>query len=62
MARCISLDLECADLCQLAAASIARGGEHMKALCSLCIEVCKSCGEVREARHRPLSGMRRSVS
>lgn len=36
MAQCIALELECADICQLAAASIARGGEHMKAICALC--------------------------
>ena len=43
MARCIALDLECADLCQLAAASIARGGEHMHAICALCAQACRSC-------------------
>ena len=46
MTRCIALDLECADMCQLAAASIARGGEHMKAICALCAEVCRSCATV----------------
>lgn len=35
MARCIASDLECADVCQLAASSIARGGEHMRAICAL---------------------------
>lgn len=43
MIRCIALDLECADVCRLAAASIARGGDHVKAVCSLCVQVCKSC-------------------
>ena len=43
MARCIALDLECADLCQLAAASIARGGEHVHAICALCAKACRSC-------------------
>ena len=46
MAQCIALDLECADICQLAAASIARGGEHMKAICALCAEACKNCSSV----------------
>src|SRR5450759_528651 len=41
--HCISLDLECADICRLAAASIARGGEHMKAICALCAKACESC-------------------
>lgn len=44
MARCISLDMECADACQLAARSIARGDEHMKAICALCADICRSCG------------------
>jgi hypothetical protein len=43
MARCIALDLECADICRLAAASIARGGEHMQAICTLCALACESC-------------------
>jgi len=43
MAPCIALDLECVDICRLAAASIARGGEHMQALCALCADVCRGC-------------------
>jgi hypothetical protein len=43
MARCIALDLECADICRLAAASIARGGEHMQAICALCETACHGC-------------------
>jgi len=43
MARCIALDLECADICRLAAASIARGGEHRHAICALCADACRSC-------------------
>ena len=43
MARCIALDLECADICRLAVASMARGGEHMKAICALCAIACLGC-------------------
>ena len=43
MVHCISLDLECADICRLTAASIARGGEQMKAICALCAKACESC-------------------
>ena len=43
MARCIALDLECADICQLAAASMARGGEHMHAIYALCADACRGC-------------------
>ena len=45
MARCIALDMECADLCQLAAAAMARGDAHKKAVCSICADVCQSCGD-----------------
>lgn len=45
MDRCIKLDMECADICRLAAASIARGDEHMEAVCLLCADVCDACGE-----------------
>ena len=54
MARCISLDMECADFCQLAAASIARGDEHMKAVCALCADICRACSgecESHEMEH-----------
>lgn len=44
MAGCIALDLECADICSLAAASIARKDKHMKAICALCADVCQACG------------------
>lgn len=43
MARCISLALECADICRLASASIARGDEHMKEICALCADICHAC-------------------
>ena len=43
MARCIALDLECADICRLAASSIARGGEHMQVICALCADACRGC-------------------
>jgi hypothetical protein len=45
MARCIALDMDCAAICQLAAAAIARGSEHAKAICGLCADICQSCGD-----------------
>ena len=45
MARCIALDMDCAQICALAAAAMARGSEHVLALCVLCAEICKSCGD-----------------
>ena len=44
MVRCIALDLECADIFRLAAASIARSGEYTKAICALCEQICNACG------------------
>ena len=43
MVRCVTMDLECADICQLAVASMARGGEQRKAICALCTQACRSC-------------------
>ena len=45
MARCIVLDMDCAQICALAAAAMARGSEHATALCALCADICKSCGD-----------------
>ena len=45
MAHCIVLDMECADICSLAAASIARGDKHLNAICSLCADACQSCAK-----------------
>ncbi|MBS1131189.1 MAG: hypothetical protein H6R16_2191 [Proteobacteria bacterium] len=44
MARCTSLDMECADFCRLTAGSIARGDEHMKEIAALCAVICHACG------------------
>lgn len=44
MARCIALDLDCADICRLAAAYMARGSEFAKEICTFCAKVCEECG------------------
>ncbi|MEC4721735.1 four-helix bundle copper-binding protein [Noviherbaspirillum sp. CPCC 100848] len=44
MARCIALDIDCAQICRLAAAYMARGSEMSTSLCQLCAEVCEACG------------------
>ena len=54
MARCIALDIECAAVCQFAAASMARGSPYAVAICRLCAEICDACGEecaLHEAAH-----------
>jgi hypothetical protein len=43
MARCIALDMDCAQLCRTAAAIMARGGELTKAVCALCADACDAC-------------------
>lgn len=50
MARCIALDMDCAQVCATAAAAMSRGSEHAKAICKVCAEICQSCGD-ECARH-----------
>jgi hypothetical protein len=45
MARCIALDMDCAQICRLAAGFMARGSEFASALCQLCAQVCQACGD-----------------
>lgn len=45
MARCIALDIDCSQLCRLAAAVMARGGEAAAALCRVCADVCDQCAQ-----------------
>ena len=43
MSRCIALDMDCAQVCRVAAAFMARGSEHAAALCRVCETVCRAC-------------------
>lgn len=45
MARCISLDIDCAAICRLAAGAMSRGSEMAKQICRLCAEICEACGK-----------------
>lgn len=45
MARCIALDMDCAEICRLAAAYMSRGSEMASAICQLCADVCEACGD-----------------
>lgn len=51
MRRCIVLDRDCADLCRMAAALMARGSYQATAFCQLCAKACRACGE-ECARHQ----------
>ena len=50
MARCIALDIDCAQICRLAAGYMARGSELARPVCAVCAEVCEACGQ-ECARH-----------
>jgi hypothetical protein len=51
MARCIALDMDCAAICELAAAAMARASENASALCRLCAQICELCGDECEKHH-----------
>lgn len=50
--RCIKLDLDCAEICQVAASFVARGSEHMQHLLKECVEICEACAQECE-KHAP---------
>jgi hypothetical protein len=45
MVRCIQLDMDCAEICRLASAYMARGSELAGTICETCAEVCEACGD-----------------
>ena len=45
MARCIELDRECADMCQLTASLLARDSENTDTFLKLCADLCDLCAE-----------------
>jgi hypothetical protein len=45
MAKCISLDIDCAAICRLAAGYMARGSRFSMELCQVCALICEACGE-----------------
>lgn len=45
MARCIALDMDCAQICRLASAYMARGSELAGAICQTCADICDACGD-----------------
>jgi len=45
MAHCIALDIDCAEICRLAAGYMARGGALAARICQVCAEVCDACGD-----------------
>ncbi|SRR5581483_5137695 len=45
MARCIQLDIDCAQICRLAAGYMARGSELAGVICGACADICQACAE-----------------
>ncbi len=45
MARCVALAMDCAEMCRVAAAFMARGSDLASAICRACAEVCEACGD-----------------
>jgi hypothetical protein len=45
MARCIALDMDCAQMCRLAAGVMARGSEAAATICAACATLCDMCAE-----------------
>ena len=45
LAKCIKLDIDCAEICSLTANLIARGSVHGEHLKKECAEVCNACAE-----------------
>lgn len=56
MARCIALDLDCAEICTLAASLMSRGSDQSQAVCALCADACQACAD--ECRKHPMDHCR----
>ncbi|MEO6538123.1 MAG: four-helix bundle copper-binding protein [Ferruginibacter sp.] len=54
MAKCISMDIDCAEVCRTTAILLARDSPHGKHLLKECIELCDACAAecgMHEADH-----------
>ena len=45
MAKCISLDMDCAEVCRTTGILLARNSAHGKHMLKECIELCEACAE-----------------
>jgi hypothetical protein len=57
LARCIQLDMDCAEICRLAAGYMARGSELVMEMCAFCADVCEACAE--ECERHPMQHCRK---
>lgn len=49
LTRCIKLNIDCADVCRLAASLLSRGSEHGLHLLDECAELCDACADECES-------------
>jgi hypothetical protein len=45
MARCIAMDIDCAQLCRVASGFVSRESEASMAVCNTCADLCDMCAE-----------------
>ena len=45
MTRCIKLDVECAEICGMAASSVAYNGDFTREMLEVCINACEMCAK-----------------
>ena len=45
LARCIRLDRDCAEACQMAVRVMVRGGDNVAEVCRMCAAICDRCAE-----------------
>lgn len=45
MVTCIQLDRDCADICRLASALMARNSPYAAQVCQLCAKICTACAD-----------------
>jgi hypothetical protein len=45
MARCIELDIDCSEICNLTSSFLSRDSESSSTLLALCGEICRACAD-----------------
>ncbi len=49
LAKCIKLEIDCAEICRLATSFLARGSEHAEHILKECAEICEACAKECES-------------
>lgn len=45
LAKCIKIEIDCAEICRLATSFLARGSEHADHILKECAEICEACAK-----------------